>query len=142
VRELPRSWWRGVRWIGREGRTAEEPFGRIVLKTDLNEVYTLDLYEGEGIVCRGVSIFRLRLPRKTASPVLNKCSLPRSPWRSRSLRLPTYGLWSGSPSWSSTKVVVYEGMACLTRRCPTIGSMWTWRQFPVPGRKRKNYGPA
>jgi hypothetical protein len=40
--------------VDREGsRTAEEPFGRIVLQTDLNEVYTLDLYEGEGIVCRG-----------------------------------------------------------------------------------------
>jgi hypothetical protein len=31
----------------------EERFGRIVLRTDMHEVYTLDLYEAEGIVCRG-----------------------------------------------------------------------------------------
>jgi hypothetical protein len=32
---------------------AEEQFGQIVLQTDMNEVYTLDLYEADGITCRG-----------------------------------------------------------------------------------------
>ena len=32
---------------------ADDPFGRIVLRTRTNETYTLDLYEAEGIICRG-----------------------------------------------------------------------------------------
>jgi hypothetical protein len=45
---------------------ADDRFGRIVLQTRTNEAYTLDLYEAEGIICRG---FYLPPPPPLGSPL-------------------------------------------------------------------------
>jgi hypothetical protein len=45
---------------------ADDRFGRVVLQTRTNEAYTLDLYEAEGIICRG---FYLPPPALLGSPL-------------------------------------------------------------------------